>query len=372
MVHPGEISRDLIDAFAVLEVSEKQVRLYLRVLQNGEVPLHEEVASEDAILTLKQLGLVYAEPSSEGEEFIRAIDPIVAINALYSRRLWRYTPDETWSGNNKYLQITKEYYHAKDYLIRELERKYVSTEQKIRGTAHIPEATASSALSVSIRQAEEEILGITTPHWLPHVSLIWEAIKNRLQVGVVYRRLCDETTIMAFGHRINERDIFEVGVNLRVLPLEVFKEKYFIIDDKEAFIFSPGDPDAGFKLEATKISLKPLVKVYKDKYLVLWKQGVSAKDVIQYVGSLKDAYIAKCLNGHSDKARSTIEGLFDYGKFYKREYNVLDEKELVFLLSDLFSKGYLVEYSDSEFGYLPNIVPQIREYVINKQTPVDQ
>jgi len=358
---------ELFGVFTKLGISNASAELYCDILLKGRVLKENMVGTPGLIDELERAGLLHIDMDATGKEYALAIEPQVAVNALYAQRLWEHTPLEGWNYTNIDAIALKNLYDAKTYLISKLNQSHAITYIGEQGIKNIPADLSSNAISASLKQACLEILGMTSPPWLSNISLVWETIKDRIKHGVIYRRLCDEITLIAFGHQINLRDVFKVGVKLVVLPEESFTEKFYVRDKSEVFVFVPGGPNERFKLELVQVSLPPMVNVFREKFEVLWNKGASGENVIDFMNKLRTDFLKRSATGLKDNEKQIIEGLFDYGKFFKGRYVEIEQERLHTFLKDLELKGHIFSYSDTELGYLPNILDELREYIINNQ-----
>lgn len=362
------IRNKIFDAFMELGIIKDEAEVYCDILsepQDANKLINKYPERE--IRELERIGLVYIAMNEEGDEYSLAIDPEIALNAIYAQKLWEYVPEEGWNiikqQNNK--DIDK-YYKAKEYLIKELIKQRISEGEYENGIISIPSKYSSNALALSISNSSNEILGITSPPWHPKTALIWEAIKNRIDKGVIYRRLCDEVTLLAFGQEINMRDVFEAGVNLGVVLRESIKEKYYVIDNKEAIVFVPGCPKEGFKLEMIQINLKQVVLLFKNKFEILWNNSVCSEIMLGFMQDLRKIYLEQVSAHIKDKDIPLIKGMFDYGIYFKPSYINMNKERMNIILSDLHEKGLVIPFKYSDIGYLPNVLDEIREYIKNR------
>lgn len=306
------------------------------------------------------------------KEYVTPLNPRIVSRSLYSRFLWQYVPAEQWLSKlpQDKLEVVLDYSelcHLFSRRFAPIYRSSLSPTEIAVPLEHIPSRRLSAALSSAISTASQEILGITVFPWAPNIALVWETLKDRILSGVGYRRIADEITLVAFGHSINCRDVFEVGVNLRVLSNQVVSEKFYVIDDREVFMFHPGSPPKNFKLEATRLS-GMLVQMYKDTFEDLWNRAIDGSEVICFVNDVKKDYISRCTTGLTQEEKKIVEGLFNYGKFFRSEHVSVQPSRITGLLKCLEERKCVIRFSDSETGFIPNLSPQIREFMETKRS----
>lgn len=358
---------EIISAFYVLGIDKESAELYEDLLSVGCIS-YSSCYNERPISKLESYGLLNKDMDAEGNILFWAIDPQIALNAIYSQRLWELSPDERWPYfTNEKKKTIKKIFDAKNFLIKKLyQRKYRYNQNNDQGIKNIPESASSGALSLSINEALKEIVGITSPPYLSNISLIWETLVNRLEQGVRYRRLCDEITLVAFGHEINKRDL-KTGVELRVLLDNEITEKFFIIDESEAFIFVPKGPTDGFKSELMQVKIPPIVRLYRDKFDKIWDRGIPGNQMVKFMENLREEFLEDTSNILNDDEKLVLEGIFDYGKFFKANYVDIEKEKLILILHGLHSKDFLIPYSDAELGFLPNILYEVKEHILNNR-----
>jgi hypothetical protein len=352
---------------------DSATKVYLYILKHGEVSLFEIVREfqsidvQNSLHWLEGRRVILRRVDAAQNEYFIPIHPQIVSRALYSYFLWKYVPSEEWLSTleQKSLNSLMEYYRLCDLFSRKFTPIYLKSTRFVKPTSGlemIPSERLPNVLSFLLSEASEEILGITVFPWTPSIELIWETLKEKMRSGIRYRRIADEITFIAFGYLINFRDVFEVGVNLRVLTREEISEKFYMVDNQKVFVFFPTTPP-NFALEGMVISGGPLIREYKETFEHLWQRAIPAPKLIKYMGILKENFLKKTTKDFTKEEKDFIEGLIDYGKFYRFKYTSLPLERATFLLKRLAEKGYLVPFPDSEIGFIPNFAPSIRKFI---------
>lgn len=348
-------------------------KVYLHILKHGEVSLSEIVREfqsvdiQNSLHWLEERRVILRRVNADQNEYFVPINPQIVARALYSRFLWEYVPSEKWLSKleQKSLDFLMEYHRVCDLFSRKFTPIFLKSIKFVKSTSGlemIPSERLPNVLSSVLSVASEEILGITVFPWTPSIELIWETLKEKMRSGVRYRRIADEITFIAFGYLINFRDIFEVGVNLRVLIREEISEKFYVVDNQKVFVFFPTTPP-NFALEGMVINGGPLIREYKETFEHLWQRAIPALKLMKYMKVLKENFLKRTAKDFTTEEKDFIEGLLDYGKFYRFKYTSLPLERATFLLNLLAKSNYLVPFPDSEIGFIPNLAPSIRKFI---------
>lgn len=321
------------------------------------------LAADRRIADLRDLGILLLSKEANGKTAVYGLDPTLASRALYSRHLWSVCPDDSAVSQlpENRIQDLREY--------GELCREFESSLKALytpppggEGIVLIHGDTMSAALATAIQSAKRLIRGITAPSWCPRIELVWEAIKEKLASGVSYRRIADEATLIAFGYRINQRDVLKIGVELRIVPRTRIKEKFFIIDNTSSFIFWPAKPGLDFPLEASATDMGMIVRNCEADFEHMWQLGVPATDLFPFLGDLRESFVASC-SACSDSKRMTelAQGLFDYGHFF---FDDCSQKEIDAFGADVMvlkAHGLVIKSPDNFPAPIPNIFSAVRK-----------
>jgi hypothetical protein len=353
-------------------------KVYLYILEHGEVSLFEIVREfqsiddvQNSLRWLEERRVILRRVDAAQNEHFIPIHPQIVARALYSRFLWEHVPSEEWLStvDQKSLNSLMEYRRLCDLFSKKFTPIYLKSTRFVKPTSGlemIPGERLPNVLSFLLSEASEEILGITVFPWTPSIELIWETLKEKMRSGVRYRRIGDEITFIAFGYLINFRDVFEVGVNLRILLNKEISEKFYVVDNRKVFVFFPTTPPPNFALEGMVINGGPLIREYKETFEYLWQRAIPASKLMKYMEVLKKDFlkkIAKDFPTFTTEEKDFIEGLVDYGKFYRFKYTSLPCERATFILNLLAEKNYLVPFPDSEIGFIPNLAPSIRKFI---------
>jgi len=357
------ISQLLLD----LGLSELETETYTTVLSS--VTQTEPISSPQRCLShydtsalkrLEELGLVIMSKTEQGDESVSLNDPRIISRAMYSRYLWTLCPSEAFISDLSELQRAE----LKSYCEKcaELERLVAYIHPLVipsQDVIMIPASRISEHLSQCLKQANDMICGITIPQWAPNISVIWETLKDRIGAAVKYYRLADETTFISFGHAINYRDVIKVGVDLRLLRREAFKEKFFVVDKRTAMIFWPVAPNDIFPLEASETRMPLFVNRCQKEFDYLWQQAIPAKELFPYMEQIRERFISECERKFGSDIRRTSELLFDYGKYCYQRDGTLNYGIPPLHIENLRAYGLIVPCTSEPWSFVPNLMNEI-------------
>jgi hypothetical protein len=98
-----------------------------------------------------------------------------------------------------------------------------------------------SAEAMSI--AESSIFAVDKPpHTNATLPVFWAAITDRREAGVSYTRCVPLSEVLLHGIDTVERDIRELGIELRLLRSEAIRKQFYLVDDK--YLLAKGDTAA--------------------------------------------------------------------------------------------------------------------------------
>jgi len=361
--------RKVTETLTKLGISEQDSQIYVEILRQqpgectglslGETPVLKN--AYETVRKLQDMGIVSVGLDAFGKSVVRPIDPRIVSRAIYARFLWSLCPSEAMIGDLSTEERTrlKEYRELCGMLEEELGNLYTHPCTR-EGIVMIQEEQISVELAICLGRVEQIIRGVTAPTWVPDISLVWETIKDRIAEGIVYRRLGDPLTFVSFGHAINRRDVEQIGVKLRLLPQKQLKDKFFIVDTTEAFIFWPPGPGRYFPLEASRTTFNDMILNCCESFDRLWKIAVPAEKIFPYMERLREQFVERCVScTGTEETRHLAEGVFDYGKFFLREHLALEDASYDSALKSLRDAGLVCVTPDGSGTTIPNLSKEI-------------
>jgi len=344
-------------------------KLYLNILRHGHCLITDLVSENsyveqdllDKLNWLHRNGLVFLKLNAQQRQEVEALDPRIVARSFYSRFLWRHVPlEEMLSSQNQKKQELLNNYHELCRAMEKILYEVYRPQEVQKGLTMFGSEEASNALAKILSEAHKEILGITVPPWEPDVALIWETLKDRMSNGIKYKRICDEVTFISFGHLINKRDVLQTGVNLKVLNHQHITDKFYVVDRSSVFVIWPSATTQDFSLEATHITTRTLVDRYVKTFEKMWRKGMAAKKLILEMEEVRASFVSRCRTVAGDNGEQLGKNMFDYGKFCRVEHSGIMSQPVQSILSLLAENSLLIPLEDSELGFIPNTIDEVR------------
>ena len=323
---------DIKDLALRLKLPEKAMSLYVTIIRCGKIEQKLVENKDDANWLLKH-GFIFEYMDENDKTWYVPVDPeIVALSLSYNYKWSKGVLGNSTDGlnNRSLIEINTYESYCKDFskLLKNVhKRANIEGVFYVRGSDEF-----GTLLSNIIASAQRSIFGVVTPRWLPKISLVWASLVNKMREGVPYYRVSDYITFLAFGYKINKRDIYDVGVKLKVIPSRIVSQKFFLVDNKVALIFWKEKFGKFFSFEGTFIDnpgvLKMLIKT-KERLL---KLGIDGHECLKCLREIRESYLlnAREVLRKEDKLKF-LEKIFDYGVFFlsgvnfEKYYDLLEE-----------------------------------------------
>lgn len=353
---------EIIVAFADLEIPMDQAKAYLSLLGAGS---WSEDEAQPEIGWLETEGLAFSELSDDNRLHFFPLDPTLVLTAFYYRQLWHYTSREgdistlPASTQSRLLSLGRSVALLSTALADRSNRR-----QRPGGFVFLEGRSKISTFLVQLINDASEVFSVTAAEWTTNLPLIWAALVRRLANGMVYRRVCSELVLVAFGQAINRRDVFEVGVDLRVLPRSAIREVFHLATaagTTTALLFHAEPLATDRKARATFIDNASLVRRFTERAQNYWSHAVPAGPLLERIDNLSAEYLERVKDSLGTMAAAVAREVFDYGVFSKPDtLGISDTAEVV---RQLVAARFLLPLSlpIGAFGYVANIVDEVRE-----------
>jgi len=352
------IESEFIDKLISLGFSRELATLYLFILQHNPVKLSNIPTEKLHLLeplALNKLILV-------DQDTVYSMNPKIAFKALGKKAIYERIVDLNIKDVPKVrkTEIIKFLKKCED-LGNNLQRIYNYKTPVSYDKVKIAERSdkLSLFLSDAINKAGKEILAVSKSPRLPDISIIWSSISEKLSQGIIYRRVVDFTEIEEHGLAIINRDVNELGVDLRVLDSGKITHKFYIIDERIVVIFTPLERIGEFKLGGQVIGNKLIAKRYKEIFDRLYSDSVSVKKILPIMIEIKNNTLNDVACKIGEKEAKWLEHLIDYGCFAK--FPMFSHTESKKICKNLLNKGYI------EMRNLPSGTVPIFPYKIDRR-----
>ena len=337
-------------------VSTSAEELYERILQDGYISIRGDTPSVDRIAAkeLEDYGFVYRKTTPTGYDLFPTPFEILITSLLY-RLDWSYPPfaDITTEDRDHFQNKLKNLLTKKD-LPSFSPFPALGLTQTIEGAANI------DAFVARVLYHTQDLCAISAAEWSANLPLLWTVLVQRIKEGMRYRRIVSPLGLAAFGWIINDRDISETGVNLRVTLAQTLSPFYLFTGDylHSALVFVPTIGD-NTQLRASYTTLMPLTGHLSQMFNELWQAATSARSVLDWLWSYRPTYVEQAYHSCGETGALVAEKLFDMGIFAKLSPN---EVRVVHCLID---SGLVIEtkYRIGLSHYAPNIIEQITHCV---------
>jgi len=216
---------------------------------------------------------------------------------------------------------------------------------------------ASAALVSSLSRAKREILAISCPPRHPNVALIWESIRQKLETGVKYTRICGLDEVIEHGIRIIERDINSLGVNLFITNTEKYGYNFYIID-KSCIVTMEYQKQESESVTCRINRNKHIIERFRRRHYEILQHSQKASYALALLSRKRNEIITKAKQeGYTKLETDWLAALADWGKFSKLSTPFRNQpKDIIeiaindgFLIKDLKQNVFLnfdIDYID--------------------------
>lgn len=342
----------LIEVAGLISKSAREI--YAQILESGSIPVKADTPKSkmEAIYALEKYGFVYRQNIFDGYVTFPTPLPILAISLLY-RIDWAYPP---------FTKIPSEVSaNIRTALINIAVQGGVEPQSyhEISSTRSV-EGSSIDVLVAQVLPNTQKFFAISAAEWSANLPLVWTVLVQRLKEGMQYLRVVSPLEFVAFGWRINKRDVEEIGVNLRVITKTLLSPFYLFMgnDFMSALVFTPLQQREAIP-RATYVMLKPLVQRSEEMFYALWQTAKPAYSVLHFLEAYRVEYLSTALSACGKKGMIVAEKIFDMGIFSE----LFPEDNLSV---DCLVKASLIFETRHKIGlhtYAPNIVQKVSLYV---------
>jgi hypothetical protein len=337
-------------------ISEEAMRMYEDILKTNRAIINQDTTLDEIVPAneLEKFGFIFRSTLPTGYELLPTPFEIF-LPSLIHRIDWGYPPFNNISLDKKNELKTRL------QLINEnipesipVTRKSTTAPQNIEGNANI------DSLVVQLLESAREVRAISAAEWSGNLPLVWSAITERMEKGMLYRRVVPPMTFVAFGWEINWRDIFETGIDLRVSAIHCKSPFYlFTLEDLQSALVFTSSISVNSLPRATYTELHQLNKLLSEMFEDIWHSAISAKILLERLQNVKKDYTSKAYQLCGEIGKLVANKLFDKGIF-----STFNEEEQQ-VLQDFVRKGLSIKskFSIGLDNYVPNIIPIIETYV---------
>ncbi|HVF39329.1 MAG TPA: hypothetical protein VM939_05465 [Gemmatimonadaceae bacterium] len=323
--------------------------LYAQLAEEGFVTISPELGQMalDAGDLLEEYGFAFRRNREWGYDLVASPVELLVPSLLY-RLDWAYPPfghlDPATHGV------------IRDTLERSLDAGTEALNEMPAKAQALVGAAQIDAFVVRMIGGSSILRALSAAEWSNNLPLVWSAITDGIQHGMQYRRVVAPLGLAAFGWQINQRDVHETGVDLRVSlgpptsPFYLFADQ---ADKLTAIVFVPR-AHADAEPRATFMTLAHLTRQFLDVFTRIWDAAVPAIYVLDELRSRRTSFIDAAAAVGGSRSAECAAILFDRGIF--AEINGEDEA-----VAPLLAHG-LVRPSTYTIGLTP-LVPNLVDII---------
>jgi len=341
-----ECNRAVLRDLRQLGLSTLASRLYLLILEKRRTSAESlrraagvsVTAFRLAIRQLLENRLVVEDLDADLAFTYEALNPRVAFPAIYREHLWdlKASTDLALDGLSEddraaLAKLKETCDRLSEHLRLGVSMKAVVSPKRIL-IADTPEKMAL-ALVQALGEARNRILCTSAPPRQPQLSLIWQAIYDRIRHGVSYSRITDLSDLAHHGYRVVWRDIVGLGIDLSVVELDRIRSKYYVVDDDCVALFWPRTDSAEkFSLCGQVIRSATLTKHYSADHFALKDRAIEVRRLLPIMQKKRASLLDRARTCLPRDAIPWLECVLDFGVFCRLP-GITDEQIEEFLNS---------------------------------------
>ena len=312
-------SARLFQLMSELGFDRATTQVYGAVLTCGPVPkraiesMVSGVSTEvgRALLQLEERGLVGSVDRRLRRHQYYAITPSIAWRALGSELRWR-TTDVIPGGEvppsrcDEIAVISSRLYRPFAAALAHQEWDAATTDEFAR------------LICEAMGHARQTILAVSKSPRLPHVASFWATLRERLGVGVTYRRVVDLDEVIDHGLRIVRRDLEELGIDLMVLDRHLIQHKFYVVDGTFLAVFHGLEQAAGggARCGVGRITTRgTILRRYARRFRDYARVAIPGRYVLRSMEMASEELLQSARERLRAEEVAWVESLVHYGKF---------------------------------------------------------
>ena len=171
--------------------------------------------------------------------------------------------------------------------------------------------------SEAISEATDQVRAVSRSPRLPHVSLIYQTIQERLAAGIPYRRIADLQEVIDHGLAVIRRDVYGDGVQLRIVDPGKVARSFYVVDKRYLVLQSA---DKFLEPHSTSIAGALIrnagtITRYRRGFDALWQKAADAKLVVDALQSQADQLLTVAADHLPLAEQNWLDELIRWGQF---------------------------------------------------------
>ena len=171
--------------------------------------------------------------------------------------------------------------------------------------------------SEAISEAADQVRAVSRSPRLPHVSLIYQTIQERLAAGIPYQRIADLQEVIDHGLAVIRRDIYGDGVQLRIVDPAKIARSFYVVDKRYLVLQSADkllEPHSA-SIAGTLIRNAGTITRYRRGFDALWQKAADAKLVVDALQCQADQLLTVATDYLSLAEQNWLDELVRWGQF---------------------------------------------------------
>lgn len=336
-------------------ISSRAEEVYNQVCQAGGLSIDGNTSSADidVAMDLEKYGFIFRRIGQAGYDLLPTPFALL-VPSLLHRIDWKYPPFVNLPPHERE-RLQHDLLQLPESALKSVlpPTKSGTMPQTIEGAANI------DAFVARILHEAQDVRAVSAAEWSSNLPLVWAALVQRMGEGMHYQRVTSPLGLAAFGWDINNRDISETGVDLRVSLTRTISPFYIFTGDnlRSTLVFvSPVRDDT--QPRATYTTLGQLTERLSSIFDDLWCTAIPAQAILNRLRTYRPLYVERARQKCGEVGAHVAGALFDKGIFATFS---ADEEAL---LPRLIGSGLAVrsKYIIGNTPYVPNIVKEIEVY----------
>ena len=313
-----------------LSTNIETIEVYVEILSNPcteeeLVYLYGDISKPIDFLSKKHLIINWKEAYPNKIKYM-AVPPEHGLSAILLQEAWQ--TDSEFHSLEDIMVLSVQHPLKKKLEILE-DILPVLTDMYI---AHLPSDTEvvyeakdkdliSANLAAQLAFATHEILAVNSP---PHLmgEVVWNVLKERMDVGVTYTRITEFSEIPRHGYSIFRNEILDSSEEIFIISNGFIQDKYYIIDRETVAFFIPGSKQGKYK-GIQFIKNEGLAQNYIQQFWDLRNKAIPSMRLLPSLENYRNQKIKEWTRIFSSDEVKWLTDVFDNGVFYSnRNYSV--------------------------------------------------
>lgn len=313
------IKNELLVKLTSLFGSEPVAQVYLTLLSKGPATIEklmeglkfEREQLNDILNCLVLVPLISFSLNRERRTVFYSLDPQYSLRSILTRNIWLisdslHSPSDIGNiqgRNGDRLSFLQDLIGKLVQLCSEVYKPSLTVD--FGGiTVGSKREQMASYISDIVSKSKVDILALVSP---PHLlgNIVWQAIVNRLECGVKYKRITSFNEILRHGFEITKREASTNGISLYFTDDGHFDQKFYVVDSEYVAFFSPMSLKSFSDISGQVVHNKGISRKFANEFEKKLSEAIPASFVMEMILPVRLSLI--------DRARTLLSSdHFDY------------------------------------------------------------